>query len=44
MTNRDAIAWQHDVLDDGVIADRDVRRALAQLVGDLLEAEQVHAA
>jgi chromate reductase, NAD(P)H dehydrogenase (quinone) len=38
------VATVHDVLEDGVVADRDVRRALESLVASLVEAERANAA
>ena len=38
------VATVHDVLEDGVVADRDVRRALESLVASLVEAEAGKAA
>ena len=38
------VATVHDVLEDGVVADRDVRRALEQLVAALVSAEETRAA
>ena len=38
------VATVHDVLEEGLIADRDVRRALEELVPSLVDAEAAHAA